>query len=91
MGTLGTILHNVFYRWVMWYNRLRAWFVSTKQLHIARFARIDELHSLQNSTLTTETSLLLGISRFNHILRVQPQPTRRELGNVLIVNRASHN
>jgi type IV secretion system protein VirD4 len=32
-----------------------------------------------------ETSLLLGVSRFNRVLRVHPTETRRELGNVLVV------
>jgi type IV secretion system protein VirD4 len=37
------------------------------------------------TTWFDETSLLLGVSRFNQLLHVQPTKTRRELGNLLVV------
>ena len=32
-----------------------------------------------------EASLILGVSHLNHVLRVKPVKTRRELGNLLVV------
>jgi len=55
-----------------------------KRLHRARFARFDELTSI-TSRDPDETSLLIGVNRFNHFLQVRPTKTRRELGNMLIV------
>jgi len=66
-------------------NRLIAFLLTSRQLHNARFARIDELARLLSSTLEAETSLLLGVSHLTHVLRVRPTKTRRELGNLLIV------
>src|SRR3954453_4796227 len=55
-----------------------------RHLHVARFARLDELMSLATARLRT-TGLLLGRTRFEHLLQVTPTKTRRELGNVLVV------
>jgi type IV secretion system protein VirD4 len=66
------------------FSRLTEFFSKEKHLHNARFARLDELSSLHSPSLD-ETSLLLGVSRFNQILRVCPTETRRELGNLLVV------
>ena len=85
MGTLGELFHQLCYRVVVWWSRLRAAFPSSKQLHTARFARIDELQSLLRKDLDSKPSLVLGRSRFKHMLCVRSQQTRRELGNVLIV------
>ncbi|MDQ5852152.1 MAG: type IV secretory system conjugative DNA transfer family protein, partial [Chloroflexota bacterium] len=46
---------------------------------------MDELQSLLSKEPDNKPSLLLGRSRFKHTLRVRPQKTRKELGNVLIV------
>src|SRR5918999_5475599 len=66
------------------FSRLTEFFSKEKHLHNARFARLDELSSLHSPSLD-EMSLLLGVSRFNQILRVCPTETRRELGNMLVV------
>jgi type IV secretion system protein VirD4 len=69
----------------VFFNRLIAFLLSSRQLHNARFARIDELDSLSSPLKDTETSLLLGVNQFNHVLSVRPTKTRSELGNLLIV------
>ena len=55
------------------------------KLHAARFARVDELARLMASAPDKEASLILGVSHLNHVLRVKPVKTRRELGNLLVV------
>jgi type IV secretion system protein VirD4 len=55
-----------------------------RHLHVARFARLDELMSLATARLRT-TGLLLGRTRFEHLLQVTPTKARRELGNVVVV------
>jgi type IV secretion system protein VirD4 len=55
------------------------------KIHRARFARVDELARLMTEHLDKEASLILGISHLNHVLRVRPVKTRRELGNLLVV------
>jgi type IV secretion system protein VirD4 len=57
-----------------------------RQLHNARFARIDELAALLASSLEEpEPSLLLGVGHLGRALRVRPSRARRELGNLLVV------
>ncbi|MFZ3168424.1 MAG: type IV secretory system conjugative DNA transfer family protein [Candidatus Methanoperedens sp.] len=68
----------------MFFNRILAYFHANKQLHIARFARLDELESLVSSE-HDESGLLLGKAHFNQILRISQTLKRRELGNLLIV------
>ncbi|MCA1600931.1 MAG: type IV secretory system conjugative DNA transfer family protein [Acidobacteria bacterium] len=85
MGTLAVTIQRFLSGVVLFFNWIIASFYRNRQLHNARFARIDELASLLSSTLETETSLLLGASHFTHVLRVRPTDTRRELGNLLIV------
>src|SRR5262245_10671474 len=65
-------------------TRIAAFFSRGSKLYQSRFARLDELSHLLTDSLRTETSLLLGIGPFNHILRVAPSAERRELGNLLI-------
>ena len=78
------VLHQFLASLLVVCNKLRTAVFPTKQLHTARFARFDELMGLLSTSLD-ETSLLLGVKHFNHILRVRPLHIRRELGNVLIV------
>ena len=55
------------------------------KLHAARFARLHELSQLSSPNLEDlGTSLLLGLTSFNHFACVRPTPTRSELGNLLI-------
>jgi hypothetical protein len=70
--------------------RIRAFFQQSHPLHRAHFAGLHQLTVLLTGSFTertadVQTSLLLGISRFNQLLRVRPTKTRRELGNVLVV------
>lgn len=85
MGTLAVTTNHLLSTIVVFFHWIIALFHSDRHLHNARFARIDELASLLSSTLTAETSLLLGVSHLDHVLRVRPTPTRRELGNLLVV------
>src|SRR5208283_5092620 len=56
-----------------------------RRLHLARFARLDELKNLLAPTSSPD-SLLLGRTRFlHHLLEVRAHPTHRELGNTLVV------
>src|SRR4051794_24991860 len=55
-----------------------------RHLHVSRFARIDELAGIVTHR-AEEASLLLGRTRFRHLLQVSATPKRRELGNLLVV------
>lgn len=55
-----------------------------RPLHKARFATFDEAGSILTSH-PSAISLLLGVNRFKQFYHVRSQPTRRELGNMLIV------
>jgi type IV secretion system protein VirD4 len=64
-------------------------FPADSKLHTARFACLHELESLLTPSLNiADTRLLLGVNPLNQVLRVRPTPTRRELGNLLVVARA---
>jgi type IV secretion system protein VirD4 len=65
-------------------QRIASFFRSSHTLHHARFATLPDLSGLFSTSLDG-TSLLLGVSHFNQLLRVQPTETRRELGNLLVV------
>ena len=85
MGTIAVSIQRLLYVLVVLFNRLIAFLLSSRQLHNARFARIDELVSLSSPLKDVETSLLLGVNHFNHVLSVRPTKTRSELGNLLII------
>jgi type IV secretion system protein VirD4 len=86
VGALGTLLTNLISRTALFFSWLSSVISRESLLHNARFARLDELSSLLTRPLQdVETSLLLGIGRFNQVLRVPPTKTRRELGNLLII------
>jgi type IV secretion system protein VirD4 len=78
------MLQRFFLNIVVVFNRIRSFFQHSQTLHHARFALLHELTGLLTDRFD-ETSLLLGVSRFNKLLRVRPIDTRRELGNVLVV------
>jgi type IV secretory pathway TraG/TraD family ATPase VirD4 len=84
MGRARDFLRHFFVGVVVLFNRIRSFFQNTHNLHHARFAALHELTDLLTDRVD-ETSLLLGVSRFNTLLRVRPTETRRELGNVLVV------
>src|SRR5579859_4718579 len=57
----------------------------SRSLYRARFAIIDELSHLLSKTPSPD-GLLLGIHKsLRHFVMVRPQPTRKEIGNLLIV------
>jgi type IV secretion system protein VirD4 len=84
MGRAGDSLRHFIFGVVVFFNRIRSFFRHSQTLHHARFAHFHELTGLLTERVD-ETSLLLGVSHFNQLLRVRPTETRRELGNVLIV------
>ena len=84
MGTLTITINRLLSVLVIWLNRISAAWHSSRHLHTARFALPHELTGLL-STLKNETALLIGVGRFNQVLRVRPTRTRRELGNMLVV------
>jgi type IV secretion system protein VirD4 len=84
MGRVGSFLKHFLFSLVVLFNRIRSFFQHSQTLHNAHFANLHELTGLLTERFD-ETSLMLGISRFNNVLRVQPTTTRRELGNVLVV------
>src|SRR5438874_1532607 len=53
-------------------------------LHKARFATFDEKGKILTTNPPAE-SLLLGINRFKQFYHVRSKPSRRELGNMLVV------
>src|SRR3954449_4593792 len=55
-----------------------------RHLHVARFARLDELATLA-SPRPRRSGLLLGRTRFRQLLHVTQTKARRELGNLLVV------
>ena len=55
-------------------------------LYNSRFATPDELKN-QTTDWFDGASLLIGTTHTGKILRVQQSPTRRELGNMLVVGR----
>jgi hypothetical protein len=66
-------------------SRVASAFQSGTKLHSSRFARIHELDTLMTGNLGDDTNLLLGTTHLRNVLRVRPIPTRRELGNLLVV------
>jgi hypothetical protein len=86
-GTVGAIItiHRLLYTLAGFFKKLSAFLLTSRKLHNARFARIDELTSLSSPLKDVDTSLLLGVTQFNHVLSVRPTKTRSELGNLLIV------
>ncbi len=77
-------MNRFLYRTYLFFNKILTLFFSSKQLYIARYARLDELESLVRPTLD-ESGLLLGKGLFNNFLHVRSTKNRRELGNLLVV------
>src|SRR2546425_1947155 len=68
----------------LWGYYVRFKIVPDSKLHKARFARTDELADIL-SRKAHEASLLLGETLLRKFYLVRSTPSRRELGNVLIV------
>jgi type IV secretion system protein VirD4 len=84
VGSVGKLLQRLLFHFVVVMHRIGSFFQHSHNLHHARFATVPELTGLLTTKLAG-TSLFLGISHFNQLLRVQPTQTRRELGNLLVV------
>jgi hypothetical protein len=84
MARAGDFLKHFFFGVIVLFNRITSFFRQSQSLHHAHFAHFHELIGLLTPRLD-EISLLLGISQFNHVLRVRPTETRKELGNLLVV------
>ena len=65
-------------------NRIISLLSFDTALHRSRFARIDEL-SVLFCPNPNERGLLLGVHQSQHLVVVQPNKNRREIGNLLIV------
>jgi type IV secretion system protein VirD4 len=86
VGALSVSLTRLIASTALFLSRIASALSHSRLLHNARFARLDELSPLlSNPPQGVEASLLLGVGRFNQVLRVPPTPARRELGNLLIV------
>jgi type IV secretion system protein VirD4 len=83
MGRAGDFLNQLLFAVVVVCNRISSFFHHSQTLHHARFATLPELTGLLTTNID-ETSLLLGVSAFNQLLRVQPTQTRKELGSLLV-------
>src|SRR3954452_12435977 len=77
-------MNRVLFRFFSVIHQVLGGFLLHRHLHVARFARLDELATLA-SPRPRRSGLLLGRTRFRHFLHVTPSKARRELGNVLIV------
>jgi type IV secretion system protein VirD4 len=77
-------MNRVLFRLLLVLHHVMGGLLLHRHLHVARFARLDELATLA-SPRPRKFGLLLGRTRFRHLLHVTPTKTRRELGNVLIV------
>jgi type IV secretion system protein VirD4 len=84
MATIASILKQLIYTLAVAAYHLASFFSRNTNLHTARFARLHELTDLLSTSLEPDTSLLLGAHHLDHVLRVKPQSTRREPGNLLI-------
>jgi type IV secretion system protein VirD4 len=84
VGAVGRLLNQLICGLAVTLYRLASLFSRNTNLHTARFARLHELTDLLSTSLEPETSLLLGLRHLDHILRVKPSLTRRELGNLLV-------
>jgi type IV secretion system protein VirD4 len=78
-------MQQLLYHLSLFVSRITGFFSHETQLFASRFARAHEVHHLLSPSLKNlGTSLLLGISHFNHIACVRPIKQRPELGNLLI-------
>src|SRR4051794_371256 len=72
------------YHFFSFWSSLMGELLLHRHLHVARFARLDELSGLASPRPRSST-LLLGRTRFRHLLQVSATRQRRELGNLLVV------
>jgi hypothetical protein len=70
---------------IVFFSRIANFFYSSSKLHNASFARLDEMERLLEVRPDHDSSLLLGVGHMNHVIRVRPEKSRSELGNMLVV------
>jgi type IV secretion system protein VirD4 len=83
VGRAGDFLKHFLFGVVVLFSRIRSFFQHSHNLHHARLAMLHELSEFLTDSFD-ETSLLLGVSRFNNLLCVRPTKSRKELGNLLV-------
>src|SRR5689334_19344948 len=77
-------MNNTLYRLATFCSYIMGVFLFHRHLHVARFARFDELIDI-TTPQPEPASLLLGRTSFRHLLQVCSNHSRRELGNMLVV------
>src|SRR3954447_9735430 len=77
-------MNRVLFRFFSVIHQMMGGLLLHRHLHVARFARLDELASLASPRPRT-SGLLLGRTGFRQLLQVLPSKARRELGNLLVV------
>src|SRR4051794_14000760 len=77
-------MNNVLFRLYAIFHQVMGGLLLHRHLHVARFARLDELATLA-APRPHRAGLLLGRTRFHQVLHVTQTKTRRELGNLLVV------
>src|SRR3954451_289386 len=77
-------MNNVLFRLFAILHQVVGGLLLHRHLHVARFARLDELATLA-APRPHRAGLLLGRTRFRQLLHVTQTKTRRELGNLLVV------
>jgi type IV secretion system protein VirD4 len=65
-------------------SRVNALLPKPPTLYSDRFAHTHEIDPLITERWHNETSLLVGVSAFNHVLSVRQTKGRKELGNILV-------
>src|SRR3954447_928574 len=77
-------MNRVLFRFFSVIHQMMGGLLLHRHLHVARFARLDELATL-DSPRPRRSGLLLGRTRFRQLLHVTATKARRELGNLLVV------
>src|SRR3954451_1196505 len=77
-------MNNILFRLFAIFHQVMGGLLLHRHLHVARFARLDELATLA-SARPRRSGLLLGRTRFRQLLHVTQTKARRELGNLLVV------
>ena len=84
MGLLAAI-KALAYSFLVAFNWVYSFFSRRPNSTAARFARVDELASLTADAPRQRGESYPWREPLNHVLRVRPIKTRRELGNLLVV------
>src|SRR4051812_28953549 len=77
-------MNHFLYRIISLWHFILGGVLRHRHLHVARFARLDELAGLITHR-PGSADLLMGRTHFHHLLQVSSTKQRRELGNMLVV------